>query len=61
LVGLKAQIKELRQNNGAKEDIVKLRQEIIGKRRAAAEYQGQIANSKNRIWKLKGALVTKAD
>jgi len=59
--GLKEQISTLRQNNGAKEEIVKLREQIFEKKKAAQTYQMQIGHSKNRIWKLKGALVVKAD
>jgi hypothetical protein len=59
--GLKEQIKNLRQNNGAKEEIVKLREQIIEKKKGAQVYQMQIMHSKNRIWKLKSALVIKAD
>jgi len=61
LSALKTQIKTLRQNEGAKDEIVKLREQIFEKKRAAREYQGQITNSKNRIWKLKSALVMKVD
>jgi hypothetical protein len=61
LAGLKEKVKNLRMNNGAKEDIVKLREEIFEKKKLAQGYQMQIGNSKNRIWKLKSALVIKAD
>jgi len=61
VVVLKGQIKELRQNNGAKEDIVKLREQIVEKKRGCQEYQMQVANSKGRIWKLKSALEIKAN
>jgi len=58
---LKEQIKNLRQNDGAKEDILKLREQIVEKKKACREYQLQVVTSKNRIWKLKSALEIKAD
>jgi len=58
---LKTQIKTLRQNEGARDEILKLREQIFEKRRVVREYNGQITNSNNRIWKLKSALVMKVD
>jgi len=59
VIGLKEQIKNLRQNDGAKEDIVKLREQIVEKKKTCQGYQLQVVNSKNRIWKLKSALEVK--
>jgi len=61
LVAFKTQIKTLRQNEGARDEILKLREQIFEKKRVAREYHWQITNSKNRIWKLKNALVMKVD
>jgi hypothetical protein len=58
---LKTQVKALRQNGGAKEDIVKLREQITEKKKVTHEYLAQITNSKNRIWKLKRSLEIKVD
>jgi len=61
LVGLKSQIKNLRQNEGTSDEILKVREMIMEKKRVVREYHVQIANSKNRIWKLKSALVMRVD
>jgi len=61
LTALKTQIKTLRQTEGAKDEILKLRDQIFEKRRLDREHHTQITNSKNRIWKLKSALVMKVD
>jgi len=61
LTVLKTQIKTLRQTEGAKDEILNLRDQIFEKRRLAREHHTQITNSKNRIWKLKSALVMKVD
>jgi len=46
---------------GAKENIVKLREEILEKKKAVQVCQMQIGNSKDRILKLKSALEIKAN
>jgi len=61
LVVLRTQIKNLRQNEGTSDEILKVREEIMEKKRVVREYHVQIANSKNRIWKLKSALVMRVD
>jgi len=61
LVALKIQIKNLRQNGGAGDEILKVREQIMEKKKVCRGYQGQIANSKNRIWKMKNALVMRVD
>jgi len=61
LVGLKSNIKNLRQNEGTSDEILKVREDIMEKKRVVREYHVQIANSKNRIWKLKSALVMRVD
>jgi len=61
LTALKTQIKTLRQTEGTKDEIVKLRDQICEKKRLARGYHMQITNSKNRVWKLKSALVMKVD
>jgi len=57
LVALKTQIKTLRQNEGAKDEIIKIREQIVEKKRSARVLHAQITNSKHRILKLKSALV----
>jgi len=61
LVVLRTNIKNLRQNEGTSDEILKVREEIMEKKRVVREYHVQIANSKNRIWKLKSALVMRVD
>jgi len=61
LVALRTQIKNLRQNEGTGEEILKVKEQLIEKKRLVREYHVQIANSKNRIWKLKSALVMRVD
>jgi len=61
LAAIKTQIKTSRQTEGAKDEIVKLRDQIFEKKKLAREYHTQITNSKNRVWKLKSALVMKVD
>lgn len=61
LVRMRTEIKTLRQTTGAKEDILKLREQIIAKKKETVECNSQITNSKNRIWKLKSALLMKVD
>jgi len=46
LAGLKEKVKNLRMNNGAKEDIVKLREEMFEKKKVAQGYQMQIGISR---------------
>jgi len=61
LAALRTQIKNLRQNEGTGDEILKVREQIMEKKRVVREYHVQIANSKNRIWKLKSALVMRVD
>jgi len=61
LVALKTNIKTLRQNEGARDEIITIRDQICEKRRSARVLHAQIANSKHRIWKLKSALVMRLE
>jgi len=61
LTAIKTQIKTLRQTDGAQDEILKLRDQIYEKKRVAREYHTQLTNSRNRVWKLKSALMMKVD
>jgi len=61
LVALKTQIKTLRQHEGARDEIIKTRDQIVEKKRYARVLHAQIVNSKHRIWKLKSALVMRLE